>query len=367
MSILFEPIEINGMKVPNRFVRSATNDRGADTSGNVTDTLVSVYETLAAGGVGLIVTGHAYVTKNGKASPTMLGVYSDDLIPGLKNLVDAVHRHDSKIMIQLNHAGRQTASKTIGETPLAPSAVYNPITKETPRAFTEGEIETLIEAYGDAAARAVSAGFDAVQIHGAHGYLGSQFISPYTNQRTDRWGGSPENRMRFLIDVFRRIRKTVGDHYPVMVKLNSEDFIAGGLSIEESTEIARVLSDEGIDAIEISGAMAESPVRAIRLDILKEEDEAYFLPNAKKFKKVTSVPLILVGGLRSPGLMQKLLGKNEADMVALCRPLIREPDIVNKWKQGDPKKADCISCGGCQKYPAEPVRCILLNDQKKQT
>jgi len=362
MSILFEPMDINGMKVSNRFVRSATNDRCADTSGRVTDALVDIYKNLAAGGVGLIVTGHAYVTKNGKATPTMLGLYDDDLIPGLQRLVKAVHQYDSKIVIQINHAGRQTTSATIGETPSAPSAVYNPLTGETPRAFTGAEIESVIEAYGKAAERAVAAGFDAVQIHCAHGYLGSQFISPYTNQRKDRWGGSPENRMRFLLEVFDRIRLSAGDDYPVLIKLNSEDFIDGGLSLEESCGIAGVLSDKGIDAIEISGSMAESPMGAIRKNILKEEDEAYFLSGAREFKKVISVPLILVGGLRSPGLMEKVLEKKEADMIALCRPLIREPDIINKWMRGGRKKADCVSCGGCQKYPEEPVRCILLDE-----
>lgn len=361
MAILFEPIEINGMKVPNRFVRSATNDRCADGCGRVTDTMIRVYVALASGGVGLIVTGHAYVKSNGKASPTMLGVDSEDLVPGLKRVVDAVHRFDSKIVIQLNHAGRQTASSTIGETPVAPSAVYNPITKETPRALAGEEIEALISAYGSAAARAVSAGFDGVQIHSAHGYLGSQFISPYTNRRTDQWGGSLENRMRFLIEVLRSIRKVVGDSYPVMIKLNSEDSLDGGLTVEESSQIAKVLCREGIDAIEISGGMAESPVKFARTDILEEEDEAYFLPNAGKFKEVVTVPLMLVGGLRSPSLMERVLENREADMVSLCRPFIREPDLVNKWKQGDPKKADCISCNGCMKYRDEPVRCILLD------
>ena len=144
MSILFEPIELNGMKVPNRVVRSATNDRRAEVSGKLTDGLIDVYEALAAGGVGLIITGHAYVTWNGKASPEMIGVHNDDMNPGLKRLVDSVHKYDSKIVIQLNHAGRQTKSATIGETPVAPSAVYNSITEETPRELSVDEIETLI-------------------------------------------------------------------------------------------------------------------------------------------------------------------------------------------------------------------------------
>jgi len=261
LSDLFDPIEINGMKVPNRFVRSATNDRHADVEGRVTNSLIGVYEALAVGGIGLIVSGHAYVTGNGKGNPTMLGVHHDDLIPGLKKLVETVHRFGSKIALQLNHAGRQTASATIGETPAAPSPVYNPGTKETPRAFTDEEIEALIAAYGAAAIRAASAGFDAVQIHCPHGYLGSQFISPYTNRRMDRWGGSLENRMRFLLEVYRRIRKAVGDAYPVMIKLNSEDFIDGGLTVEESTKIAGVLSREGV---------SKGPFRALDLKSVTE-------------------------------------------------------------------------------------------------
>ena len=361
MSNLFDPIEINGMKVPNRFVRSATHDRQADVSGRVTDPLIDVYEALALGGIGLIVTGHACVTVDGKKNHTMLGVHHDDLIPGLKKLAGAVQRYGSKIALQINHAGRETTAAIIGETPAAPSPVYNPGTKETPRAFTGKEIEALIAAYGAAAVRAASAGFDAVQIHCAHGYLGSQFISPYTNRRKDRWGGSLENRMRFLIEVYRCIRKAVGKAYPVMIKLNSEDFIDGGLTIEESTKIADVLSREGIDAVEISAGMWETLDRWVKTDILEETDEAYFLDNARQFKAVMAVPLILVGGLRSPDLMQRLIADGDTDMVSLCRPFIREPDLVNRWKQGDRKKADCISCNGCLKYYDEPVRCILLD------
>jgi 2,4-dienoyl-CoA reductase-like NADH-dependent reductase (Old Yellow Enzyme family) len=291
----------------------------------------------------------------------MFGVHEDDLIPDMKRLVDTVHNYDSKIVIQINHAGRQTVSSTIGETPVAPSAVYNPGTDETSRAFTGDEIEEMIDAYGAAAGRAMSAGFDGIQIHGAHGYLISQFISPYTNKREDQWGGSAENRMRFLLEVYRRVRKEVGDNYPVMIKLNSADYLEGGLTIDASSQIARTLSQEGMDAIEISGGMSESGNWIIKPGIKEEEDEAYFLDNARRFREAIDVPLMLVGGLRTPALMERLLEDSEVDMVSLCRPLIREPDLVNRWKQGDRKKADCISCNGCQKYRDEPVRCIQLD------
>ncbi len=366
MSSIFESIEINDMKVSNRIMRSATNDRWADNFGKVTAGLIHVYEALARGGVGLIVTGHAYVTSNGKAGSNMLGVYDDSLVPGLKFLTDAVHKYDSKFVLQINHAGRQTASVAIGETPVAPSAVSNSITNETPRAMTNDEIESIIESFANASARAVTAGFDGIQIHCAHGYLPSQFLSPYTNRREDAWGGTLEKRMRFPLKVYHRIRETVGDRYPVMIKLNSDDYLDKGLSMEESTRIAAAFGKQGIDAIEISGGTLESNNYMVKKNILHEDDEAYFLQHAKKFKTVTDVPLILVGGLRSPWLMERILSEGDADMVSLCRPLIREPDLINQWKQGNWKKADCISCNGCQKYRDEPVRCILLDSGKLQ-
>lgn len=366
MSALFEPIEINGMKLPNRIVRSATNDRWADNSGKVTAGLVHVYEALARGGVGLIITGQAYVIPNGKVGPNMLGVSDDSLIRGLKSLTDSVHKYGSKIVLQISHSGRQTASATIGETPVAPSAVSNSVTNETPRTLTIEEIESVVESFANAADRAVIAGFDGIQIHCAHGYLASQFISPYTNRRKDYWGGSLEKRMRFALEIYRRIRETVGKHFPVMIKLNSADYIDNGLSIEDSAQIAGAFSEKGIDAIEISGGTLESNNHMVKKNILREDEEAYFLQHAKSFKKVIDVPLILVGGLRSPCLMERILAAGDADMVSLCRPLIREPDLINHWKRGNRKKADCISCNGCQKYRDEPVRCILLDSGKLQ-
>ena len=166
--------------------------------------------------------------------------------------------------------------------------------------------------------------------------------------------------MRFPLEIYRQIRSALGKSYPILIKLNSEDFIEGGLTVDESAEIAKALSQEGIDAIEISGGMGESYSKMIRKNIKTEAEEAYFLTNARKFKEKIDCPLILVGGMRTPELMEKLIIEGAVDMIAMSRPLIREPDLTKKWKSGNLKRADCISCSGCQKYQNEPVRCIML-------
>ena len=167
--------------------------------------------------------------------------------------------------------------------------------------------------------------------------------------------------MRFPMEVYRRVRKSVGDSYPVMIKLGSADAIEAGLTIEDSSRVARAMSEEGIDAIEISGGISGTKEMNIRTSINEEQDEAYFLDNARRFREVIDVPLMLVGGMRTPALMERLLEANETDMISLCRPFIREPDLVNRWKQGSRTKADCISCNGCEKYKDEPTRCIQLD------
>jgi len=360
LSAVFSAGRIGALELANRLVRSATGERMCRPTGRVTPLLVEFYARLAEGGVGLIVTGHSFVRADGKASEGMMGVHSDAMLPGLRQLVEAVHARGGRIVCQLNHAGRQTRPElTGGKRPIAPSAVTDRATGITPRALAAAEIEPLIECYVEAARRCRDAGFDGVQLHCAHGYLMSEFISPYTNRREDAWGGSLEARARFPLEVLRRIRAALGREFPVLVKLNAEDFIEGGLTLGESCRIAAMLEKEGIDAIEISAGMAETVDKIVRKNVAGPEQEAYFLPYAREFRRWVSVPLILVGGLRSLGVMELVLQSGAADFVSLSRPLIREPELPRKLRDGAATRAACVSCNCCGPDPEGRLACTL--------
>ena len=350
MSILFELGHIAGLELKNRLVRSATAERMSDEDGRPEQAMIDLYAELARGGVGLIVTGHAFVHESGKAHPTMTGVHRDDLIPSLQALSDVVHQEGGKVVIQINHAGRQTSEDTIGRTPLAPSPVPRVKGSPRPHELTETEIEELIAAFGRAAGRAREAGFDGVQLHGAHGYLINQFCSPASNWRRDRWGGSPARRLRFLEEVAAAARDEVGGDYPLLIKLGIQDFVHDGLTLDDGVEIVRHLADWGIDAVEISCGIGGT---SSRKDILRPEDEAYFLPQARRAREVTDLPIILVGGMRSLEVMESILEEGTADFISMSRPLIREPDLPRQWREGRTEPAACISCNNCWPGPGE--------------
>ncbi|MFB0526138.1 MAG: NADH:flavin oxidoreductase [bacterium] len=358
MDALFEPIKINRMVLKNRFVRTATAERMSPPNGEFTREMVNLYTRLAQGGAGLIITGHAYVHPLGKADRRMTGIHEDGLIPGLKKLVDAVHRFNTKIVMQINHCGGRRDKDVGEETPIGPSTIeYEPL-EIVSREMDAGEIEEVIDLFARAAGRVKNAGFDGVEIHSVHGYLISQFLSPITNRRKDSWGGSLDNRMRLLVEVYRRTRETVGKDYPVLAKVPAGDFVEGGLTVKEACEVAKKLSELGIDAIELSGGLAGSRYRKGRKDLSWMRKEAYFRPYAEMLKKVTNVPVILVGGLRKPETMRKILEEGSADLIGLARPLIREPDFPNRIKRGDLRKAECVSCSNCSGASGrEPTKC----------
>jgi 2,4-dienoyl-CoA reductase-like NADH-dependent reductase (Old Yellow Enzyme family) len=360
--MLFEPFSLAGLELKNRIVRSATYEKRADVDGFVTDALIEFYKELTKGGVGLIITGNALVHVSGRSVPQMICIHNDFYIDKLKRLTDAIHNLDGKVIIQLVHGGRQCFPALLGgERPLAPSEVYDPSTKITPREMTNEDIWDIIEAFGDAARRAMYAGFDGIQIHGAHGYLISEFLSPHTNRRTDYWGGDEERRFHFLEEVYKAMRKEVGNNYPILIKMNADDFVEGGLKPEESLRIAKRLEELGIDAIEVSGGMYESGAKTAQLNILKKEQEAYFRENSRLFKRQLNVAVILVGGIRSKDIAEDILQKGDADLISLSRPLIREPDLPNKFLAGK-ERADCISCNGCMKFmKLDMVRCTQLD------
>lgn len=359
---LFDDTKIGSVSLKNRFVRSATWEGMCDQEGNVTPRLIEYYRQLARGGLGLIITGYSYVREDGKQNPGKMGSSNDTHLPGLKQLTEAVHQEGCTIFCQLVHAGGQTSQKIIGKQPLAPSATDFAGYLDTPREMTTDDIKAVVSAFGAAAARAKQAGFDGVQLHGAHGYLINQFLSPLCNQRQDAYGGSLENRMTFLEEVFVSVRSAVGEHYPVTIKLTAADHLDGGLQPQDAVAIAKRLDKLGIDAIEVSSGTAVSgELGPARQRIDSREKEAYNADLARLIKQAVGVPVIVVGGLRSCGVMQKLLGEGDADLFALSRPLIREPDLPNIWRKDVNHIATCTSCNGCFRtgLKKEGIYCVI--------
>lgn len=381
------------MHVKNRFVRSATVECLADENNRITDEYIKVYTRLAKGGVGLIIPGNYFVNSIGRVVNRVPVLDRDEVIDDLRRLTDTVHEHGAKIVAELNHGGRQSNPEVTGEQPVSASRVKDKLTGIRPRAMTPDEIMDTVRAFADAAYRAKAAGFDGVELNGGHGYLINQFLSGYTNRRKDSWGGSLENRMRFLLDIYGAIRRKVGKEYPVFIKINGEDGMKGGFTLEESIIVCRKLAELGMDAIEVSGGIKETGFTTTRGDvpadlILKkigfftgklfriffeqkmrkacEFTEGYFLPHASAIKKNITVPVIAVGGMRNVSMMEHALTDGQADFIAMSRPFIRQPQLV-KMIQENPESnpVNCVNCNRCTYEIAvnsRPIRCYYKPD-----
>ena len=355
MSIdLFQPYRIGRLEVRNRFMRSATWDATADSSGAATERSVALYGELAKGGLGVIVTGSAFVSPLGQGVRGQYGAHADAMISGLRRLAEVAHQSDARIAVQLAHAGLNSDylySKGIPA--LAISKIEN-ITRPH-REMTNEDIEGIITDFASAARRVVEAGFDAIQLHGAHGNLMSQILSPLYNRRDDKWGGSAENRRRFHLEVVWRIRQDVGRDFPLMIKLGVADDREGGLSLTEGLETARELVAAGIDAIEVSVGIGNSAPTIKE----GESERTYFREKAASVKRAVRIPVILVGGIRSLQMARGIIDSGHADMISMCRPLIREPWLVHRWESGNQKPAKCISCNKCLGIVrrGEPLEC----------
>ncbi|MEM4540494.1 MAG: NADH:flavin oxidoreductase [Archaeoglobaceae archaeon] len=342
---VFSELETDDLKLKNRIVRSATAEAMAE-NGFVTQELIDLYKKLAEGGTGMIITGFMFVSDNGKAMPKMTGISRDEFIEGLKRLVFEVKRVDKDVcfVAQIAHAGRQTYVSP----PVAPSAVYDPSIDVMPRELTKEEIEKIIEDFKNAVLRAERAGFDAVQLHCAHGYLLSEFLSPHTNRRKDEYGDG----VRVVLEIIERVREK--SKIPILVKMNAHDFVPGGLELQDSIKIAKRLNDF-VSAIEVSGGMYESTYH-YRYNVVSQKvqksGEAYFAKFAIEIKKEVSVPVIAVGGIRSIEVAEKLL--ESVDLIAMSRPLIRDPYLPRHWI-----RSDCVSCNRCLNAVAigEKLRC----------
>jgi 2,4-dienoyl-CoA reductase-like NADH-dependent reductase (Old Yellow Enzyme family) len=370
---LFEPGRIGPVTTANRIVRAGTSETAAGPSGEITDELVDIYESLARNRVGLILSGHMFCHPRGRYAARQVGIHEDGMVPGLTRLAGAVHRHGGKVFAQLAHAGSQ--SRVEGNRPLAPSPVPNALTGRPVAAASSEEIEEAVAAFAAAAARAVEAGFDGVHIHGANGYLISELASPLTNRRTDRWGGSPEARDTFVVEVLKAVRGAVPARTAVTIKLGLEDAVPGGMQLAEGVRRGEVLVDAGADAIEVScNAMrfptdsakqyvAVGPSRALG-DLLLHRllsppyREAYFLEPARQLRSRISTPIILAGGMRTRTTMEGIVRSGDADFIAMARPFIREPDLVVKLADGRRESVECTSCNLCLMHESHhSLRC----------
>jgi len=374
---LFSPITLGTLQLKNRLVRSATYEAKASEDGHPTKLYLDYYRSLAEGGVGLIVSGLAYPDRDGKL-PRSPSVEDNGCLKDLPQVPAAIHGvgNNCKVALQIGHTGRQVPDIVKDGHPVAPSPILEPFSGKTPRELTIKEIEAFIDKCAAAIDYAKRAGFDAVQLHAAHGWLLSSFLSPHSNHRSDIYGGSTKNRTRIMTEIIKRAQSRVGNDFPVLVKMNACDFVNKGLELPEALAIGKILQDAGFAALEISSGVWETitmdpkvigwkaePITESRKRIKTLKDEAYHRAFAKDFKKkLKKAKIILVGGLKTPSLMEEIIAQGDADLVALSRPLIREPDLPNRWQAGIEKKAACLSCNLCLETVIEKdgLRCHLI-------
>lgn len=342
---LFSPFRLGNLELRNRIVMPpmATNFAGDD--GSVNDRHIHYYVKRAKGGVGYITFEHTGVLKQGRAFPNMALLDSDQQIVSFKRLVEAIHQEGGKIVIQINHAGRNTSSSVTGLPLVAPSAIADPVKNEVPQELASDEIQKIVEAFGQAARRVKEAGADGVEIHMAHGYLIDQFLSPFSNKRKDEYGGTPERRMRMALEVLRMVRNKVGPDFTVLCRLSADEYVEGGLRLEDSKKIAKALEQNGADALHVSAAV---PVSVYLNHPPYYADEGVFAHLAQGIKSVTSIPVIAVGRIRTPELANQILTENKADLISMGRALIADPELPIKAFQGRREEIiPCISCNRC--------------------
>ena len=381
----FDPLRIGTLDIPGRIFKSATSETSADPEGFVTDRLIHFYERMARGAAPMMITGNLYAGPLGKSTRNMTGIDTDEKVAGLRRLVDRVHEHGSLLFCQISHCGRQVVPGVMGYEPVSASAVREPTMGSLPREISPSEIEVVIEEFAAGATRAVEAGFDGIEIHGGHGYLISQFLTPHTNRRRDDYGGSFENRSRLLTEVIRAVRKAAGANFPILLKLNGNDALPGrsGLGTDELVRVAVRAQDESVDAVEVSVGHYESGFRmcagsfegfykdfleygsgsdmsSVRQAILRlfhpvldrvsgwmwPPREGFNLEFARKFKAALEVPVICVGGFQTLGGIQAALGPGHVDAVSCGRQFIADPYFVRhlRSRQQGPM---CDFCNRC--------------------
>ena len=315
---LFDPIAVGPTWLRNRIVMPPMANNRATEDGRMTDWHVEHYGKRAAG-LGLMIVEHSYVQPDGLVNRNQTGIHDDEMLEGLSRVVGAVHAAGAPIVIQLTHGGSQTTTNLIGKQPLGPSDVRVPGGTEDPRPFTLEEIDQLVASFVAAARRAKAAGFDGVEVHGAHGYLLNQFLSPLTNKRTDEYGGSPEKRMALPLRVVREVKAAVGDRMVVLFRLGGDDGVEGGLTINDAVPIAQALVGAGVDLIDVSGGFQGSRPPKFHGKM------GYFVPLATEVKKAVKVPVLVTGGISDPNYADELVRSRRTDLVGVGRAMLTDP------------------------------------------
>ncbi|HZK66646.1 MAG TPA: FAD-dependent oxidoreductase [Chloroflexota bacterium] len=345
-SMLLSPTKIGTMEVSNRFVVPPMGTNLANADSTVSDIFVDYWEARAKGGWGLMIQEVTAIDPLGKAIPNQPGIWADSFIPGLKKLTSTVHKYGGKMAVQLHHAGRQTYAVTIGAQPVAPSPIPCPVCGGQPRELSTEEVWQIVEEFGDAAVRAREAGFDAVEVHGAHGYLVAQFMSAYSNKRTDIFGGTLHNRMRFPVEIIKNIRSKVGGSYPIIFRYSGEEMVPGGRTTAESMVVGRVVQEAGVNALNVTVGVYESMRYIIAPAAVPD---GFLLPTAAAIKKAVSIPVIAVGRITDPALAETALQTGMADLIAMGRASLADPQLPNKVAAGQIDEiCPCVGClQGC--------------------
>ena len=357
---LFSPFSIKGKTIKNRLAVPAMVTGYCDADGNATERYIAYHEAKAKGGFGLIITEANLVTSEGNAFPNQIGLWRDDQIASHSKLTERVHKHGTVILAQIIHNGRQTSERASGGKIYAPSAMQCPFSPDMPVELTSDMIEKLVDAFSDAALRAKKSGYDGVEVHGAHGYLIAQFMSPYSNKRTDRYGGNLMGRLRFPIEVIESIRQKCGEDFIVAFRISGDELVEGGSTIEDTKAIVMILEETGIDMIHVSaGTYASSEVIIPTSSI----HHGWNVNSAEEVKKVCSIPVITVGRINDPLLAESIIKSGKADFVAMGRASLTDPELPNKALAG--RFEDIRHCIGCTVgclgllYKDVPIKCIL--------
>lgn len=357
---VFESIKVKNVEIPNRIAFPPINANYADKKGFVTQRVINFYENIAKGGAGLCIVGVGGIRKDGKVTTNMLMIDDDKYINELKGLFMAIKQQGSIPSIQLIHSGRQTCKAITGSQPVAPSSIPCPVMQETPKELSESEIRALVRLFGEAAERAKNAGAEMVEIHAAHGYLINEFLSPYSNKREDEYGGNTENRSRFLGEILKEVRNKVGVDYPICCRISAVEFVEGGVSLEESKKIAKIIEESGADLISVSAGVYES---MDKICPKKEDGRRVYSEISRAIKDSVNIPIIAVGNILSLQDAEKVLLDGDADMVAMGRALIADPDLIPKTKQGRVDEINwCIQDRKCMYWTTgEPYMSCSVN------